>query len=193
MKRAMTFALLLVSALMWSGAGQTAVVNSEATQTELKITSGQCSADELIGSAPRPDEMVNCRACRNKSYGMPVTSGINFVATLPYVNRNFESQTHDLGYYDILDGTLENPYQKISRADHFITPPAKTHLGNYAQALGIYVAIWVLILVLFVTCSVFALGVTFVVAAAKGGAVEKRIQRARSTATSIEIVPSPAC
>ena len=106
MKSAMIFALLLASALMWSGAGQTAVVNSEATQTELKITSGQCSADELIGSAPRPDEMVNCRACRNKSYGMPVTSGVNFVATLTYLNINFESQTHDLGYYDTLDVLL---------------------------------------------------------------------------------------
>ena len=32
----------------------------------IKITSPQCEAD-LIGSSPRPEEMVNCRACRNKT------------------------------------------------------------------------------------------------------------------------------
>ena len=43
---------------------------------ELKITSGQCSADELIGSAPRPDEMVNCRRVVTNPMVCPV-NGIN--------------------------------------------------------------------------------------------------------------------
>jgi hypothetical protein len=133
---------------------------------EIKITSSQCAASELIGSPPRPEEMVNCRACRNKTYGIPVNDGINFVATLPYFNKNFASQTHDIGYYKLLDSKM-NP---MTPSVDDLNNPSERSIGNYIQSIAIYVAILMIILHVFIFCSCcFCIGRYCLCCCCKGG------------------------
>jgi len=168
--------LVLLASLAGTTMGQTASVSDEEVVKEM--SKSQCD-DPLGYQAPGEEERtVNCRACRNSKLGKPAENGINYIAMLPYFNLGNEQVTHNLGYYDLVNGQ----FQASDEANHVTNDPASLAVApespsspiNIAQAYGQYFGALVMVVFLFILCSLLFCCGRYCCCCMKGGCCGKR-------------------
>ena len=126
--------LVLLASLAGTTMGQTASVSDEEVVKEM--SKSQCD-DPLGYQAPGEEERtVNCRACRNSKLGKPAENGINYIAMLPYFNLGNEQVTHNLGYYDLVNGQ----FQASDEANHVTNDPASLAVAPESPSSPINIA-----------------------------------------------------